>query len=172
MTSLSGFYLTPQVEEVAHLSLPEPRQGPRPLTSDVLPHQQLDQWPPKAVVERLWRQSLKFPNIYPRQSRMASPETQALCLTEELACGPAEAFIDNHEFCHLHPVPAGSVHLTLPGPFRQVIVQLGWAEEHPIARAGCLTDCLVMVYAPRNAHELTVVLRLIRASRDFAAGAF
>lgn len=165
-------YLAPQVASVAHLPLPEPRQGPRPLTKEVIPHQQLDQWPPTEIVERLWDQCIKLPDVYLRQSRMASPETQALCLAEELAGGPAEAFIDSHEFCHVHPLPAGSVHLTLPAPFRQVIVQLGWAEEHPTARAGCLTDCLVMVYAPRNDDELTVVLHLIRASRDFAAGAF
>jgi hypothetical protein len=103
---------------------------------------------------------------------MASPETQALYLPDELARGPEEAFIDSHEFCHMHASPQGSVHLTLPAPFRQLIVQLGWAEPHPMVRAGCQTDCLVMVYAPRNDEELMVVLDLIGVSRDFAAGAF
>jgi hypothetical protein len=89
-----------------------------------------------------------------------------------MARGPNEAFIDNPEFCHLHPLPQGSVHLTLPAPFRQLIVQLGWAEEHPMVRTRCLPDSLVMVYAPRNHHELAVVCQLIGVSRDFAAGGF
>src|ERR1700693_3132055 len=102
MVSLVETYLAPRVRRVAPVSLPQPRQGPRPKTKDVIPHQQLDQWPPKEIVDRLWDRSLNLPNVYARQSRMALPETRALCLLDELAHGPGESFIDGHEFCHLH----------------------------------------------------------------------
>jgi hypothetical protein len=172
MASQADIYLAPRVKRVAPISLPKPRQGGRPDTTDVIPHQQLNQWPEKEIVDRLWLRSLSFRNVQVRQSRMALPETRALSLMDEFAGGPPEAFIDSHEFCHIHPTPQGSVHLTLPAPFRQLIVQLGWAEPHPMVRAGCVTDSLVMVYAPRNDEELTVILDLIGVSRDFAAGAF
>ena len=38
---------------------------------------------------------------------MASPEQCPLYLADEFAGGPPEAFIDGHEFCHLHPLPEG-----------------------------------------------------------------
>jgi len=101
---------------------------------------------------------------------MARPDTKALCLAPELAHGPSEAYIDSHEFCHLHPLPEGSLHLTLPAPYRDLVVQLGWAEVHPLVRVSCITGALVMIFAPRDEEELTVVLHFIRVSRDFAAG--
>ena len=49
------------------------------------------------------------------------------------------------------------------------MVPLGWGEPHPIARAGLLTT-LVTVYAPRDRHELRVVLGLVWQSCRFAQG--
>ena len=99
---------------------------------------------------------------------MASPESVALALPDEFAAGPADAFIDTHEFCHLHPLPEGSIHLTLPYDIRQAAVSMGWAEQHPAARLGVMPQALVMVYAPRNAKELAIVLKLISSSYEFA----
>jgi hypothetical protein len=100
---------------------------------------------------------------------MASPRSSALYLADEFACGPPEAFIDGHEFCHLHPLPEGSIHLTLPFVLREEVVRLGWGERHPIAVAGILTT-LVTVYAPRDCTELAAVLGLISQSCQFAQG--
>jgi hypothetical protein len=102
---------------------------------------------------------------------MASPKSRALCLPDECAAGPPDAFIDDHEFCHLHPLPEGSIHLTLPKDLREWVVQLGWAEQHPVSRAGVMPETLVMVYAPRNTKELGIVLMLIWSSYQFAKGA-
>ena len=172
MASQVESYLAPKVRRITTLSFPQPRAGPAPETRKVIPHQQLDQWPPGEIVDQLWSRSLGISDVYPRQSRMASPETLALCLPDELALGPSAAFIDGSEFCHLHPPPEGSVHLTLPAPVRELIIQLGWAEEHPMARSGYVSALLVMVFAPRTAKELTVVTQLVRISRDFAGGGF
>lgn len=101
---------------------------------------------------------------------MSSPETRALCLPDRLAHGPAEAFIDDHEFCHLHPAPHGGLHLTLPNPLRAAVIEAGWAEEHPAVRVGVLPPTLVMVYAPRDEGELKMVVSLVGASRQFALG--
>ena len=100
---------------------------------------------------------------------MASPASHALYLPDEYALGPAEAFIDGHEFCHLHPLPEGTVHLTLPRILREEVVRLGWGERHPIAEAGILST-LVTVYGPRDRQDLEAVVELVGQSCQFAQG--
>ena len=150
------------------LCAPPPRLGSRPRTGPGLPHLQLDQWPPEAILRELLDGGLSLPHVRSRQSRMASPHSVALTLPDRFAGGPPGAFIDDHEFCHLHPAPEGSIHLTLPDEIRRSAVEMGWAEPHPAARMGALTEALVMVYAPRNRKELAVVLELIGNSYEFA----
>lgn len=120
-------------------------------------------------MEELLKRSLEIPHVRSRQSRMASPRSSALYLPDEFAGGPPEAFIDDHEFCHLHPLPEGCIHLTLPFILREEVVRLGWGERHPIAEIGFLTS-LVTVYAPRDCQEMTTVLGLIAQSCQFAQG--
>jgi hypothetical protein len=120
-------------------------------------------------MEELIERSLEFPRVGSRQSRMASPGSHALYLSDEFAIGPPEAFIDENEFCHLHPVPEGGIHLTLPRVLRDEVVRLAWGERHPIAEAGLLTT-LVTLYAPRNRQETDTVLGLIWQSCQFAQG--
>lgn len=50
------------------------------------------------------------------------------------------------------------------------IVELGWAEPHPMAAAGVIPQTAVMVYAPRNDREIETGLDLLRMSYDFACG--
>jgi hypothetical protein len=150
-------------------ALTHARIGARPRMHRALPHLQLDQLPTPEAMDELIERSLEIPFVRSRQSRMASPDSHALYLADEFAAGPPEAFIDDHEFCHLHPLPEGSIHLTLPKVLREEVVRLGWGERHPIAEAGILTT-LVTVYAPRDPEELSAVLGLIVESCQFARG--
>ena len=147
-----------------------PRSGPRPRSCRALPHMQLDQWPPPRIAQALLGRCLNFPNVRSKQSRMAAPDCYALSLPDDLSAGPSGAFIVDHEFCHLHALPDGSIHLTLPKVVREFAIKRGWAEQHLVSRAGILPETLVMVYAPRDAHELAIVLRLIWHSYQFARG--
>jgi hypothetical protein len=104
-----------------------------------------------------------------RESRMALPGTRALYLPDVVAGGPPEAFIDLHEFCHLHPLPEGTIHLVLPMAVVERAAAFGWVERHPVAVAGILTT-LATAYAPRTAAELETVLGLIGISCRFARG--
>jgi hypothetical protein len=135
-----------------------------------LPYLQLDQWTSAVVVDELRAQASALPDVLVRQSRMASSDALALALPDECALGGAEAFIDIPEFCHLHAVPQGGLHLTLPLAVRGPLVQLGWAEEHPSARTGSVSPCLVLVYAPRDEKELASALAIVELSRRFAGG--
>jgi len=129
----------------------------------------MDQLPPPETMGELVERSLEVPHVRSRQSRMASPRSYALYLADEFALGPPESFIDDHEFCHLHPLPEGSIHLTLPRILREEVVSLGWGERHPIAESGIL-PALVTVYAPRDRQELETVLGLVVQSCEFALG--
>src|ERR1700719_1245904 len=97
---------------------PPARWGTRPQSCLTLPHVQLDQWPSPMIAEELLGRCLTLPNVRSKQSRMASPECHALSLPDEFSTGPPGAFIVDHEFCHLHPLPDSSIHLTLPKDIR------------------------------------------------------
>jgi len=122
------------------------------------------------TMEELIERALEIPHVRSKQSRMASPRTHALYLADEFAAGPPEAFIDDHEFCHLHALPEGNLHLTLPSGVREHVIQKAWGEVHPSAAAGLLGSTLIMVYAPRNEDELAAVLAIVQASYRFARG--
>ena len=150
-------------------ALPPPRPGRRPTMHRSLPHIQLDQLPASETIDALIGRGLSIPGVQWRQSRMASPESHALWIPDFLALGPAEAFIDGHEFCHLHPSPEGSIHLTLPAILRDEVIRLGWGEPHPIAAAGILPS-LITIYAPRTVEEIDTVFDLVLQSFQFARG--
>ncbi len=82
--------------------------------------------------------------------------------------GPAEAFLIEREFAHLHPAPDHSLHAMLPLETAEEAVEAGWAEPHPAALQGLIPRTAVMIYAPRDDAELDVIERLVRASHAFA----
>jgi phospholipase/carboxylesterase len=150
-------------------ALTAPRTGPRPNTRRILPHRQLDQLPTPELLSELVSRSIEIPFVDTKQSRMAPSGSWALCLADHRAAGPIEAFIDAHEFCHIHPLPESSVHVTLPPPIRQQVMDLAWGEPHLISKAG-IFESLVTLYVPRDVYELNVVLYLISQSCLFAQG--
>jgi phospholipase/carboxylesterase len=147
------------------------RDGPRPQTRHILPQRQLDQLPSPAIMEELVARSMEIPLVRFQQSRMASDGSCALCLSDHIAGGPSEAFIDAHEFCHIHPLPESGIHLTLPRDLRDEVSRLGWGEPHPISLTGIMSG-LMSIYLPRDAGELEIVLYLISQSCRFAQGRF
>jgi hypothetical protein len=149
--------------------LPHSRLGARPLMERVLPHVQLNQLPSSSDMEELVDRCLEIPRVRSKQSRMASPGSHALYLADAFAAGPPAAFIDGNEFCHIHPLPHGNIHLTLPRNLRDEVLRLGWGEPHPIANSGILTT-LVTLYAPRDREDLGMILFLIVRSCEFALG--
>jgi len=100
---------------------------------------------------------------------MASAGTAALYVADRINAS-VEAFIDGNEFCHLHGIPEGSLHLTLPQAVRDLAIDCGWVESHPAVQIGAVSRCLVLAYAPRDEQELAVVMTLVELSWKFAAG--
>jgi hypothetical protein len=81
------------------------------------------------------------------------------------------------EFAHIHAVynpewgwssrqggGGGSQHTTLAPLDCKRLIDLGWAEWHPMATAG---HPLVLVYAPRDETEVELGLQILNAAADF-----
>jgi hypothetical protein len=149
-------------------SLPQ-RTGDRPRTTPTNPHTQLDQQPSDpGLVEELAGRVFSLPGVVVRPSRISVPGARALTLAPGEPAGPAEAFLIDREFAHLHPWPDHSLHAMLPLEIVQEAVEAGWAEIHPVARMGLIPPTAVMLYAPRDEAELAIVETLVRASHAFA----
>jgi Family of unknown function (DUF5519) len=150
------------------LHLPS-RAGPRPRTSSDLPHRQFDQQPSDSrYVDTILAEALAWPSVQGQPSAISVEGARALTLEAGNAAGPAEAFMAGPEFCHVHAQGDFSLHATLPLPMAAAAEQAGWAEPHFLVHTGQAPPTVLMVYAPRDDLERDVVLRLVRASYEFA----
>jgi hypothetical protein len=145
------------------------RAGPRPRTSTEIPHCQLDQQPADSRhVDTIVAEALAWPWVNGRPSVISVEGSRALAMEAGRAAGPAEAFMAGAEFCHVHAQGDFSLHATLPLPLAATAERAGWAEPHFLVRTGQAPPTVLMLYAPRDDFERDVVLRLVRASYEFA----
>jgi Family of unknown function (DUF5519) len=146
-----------------------PRAGPRPRTTDDLPHSQLTQQPADSRhVDAILTEALAWPGVLGRPSEISVEGARALTLDSTAPGGPAEASMVGREFCHVHAQGDFSLHASLPVPLAEAAERAGWAEPHFLVRTGQAPPTVVMLYAPRDEHERDVVLKLVRASYEFA----
>lgn len=150
--------------------LPE-RAGQPPQVSVTTPQQQESQNSPAMLQEQLYARLQGLDAVHTAPSRISVPGARALLLDRTGAAGPDAAFIlpDTGEFAHLHPAFDGSLHLVLPPNLAQDALVKGWAVAHPLAGLR-LTTGMVMVFGPRDAHELDIVSGIVAASHRYAAG--
>jgi hypothetical protein len=145
------------------------RTGPRPRTTAEIPHSQLDQQPADSRhVDAILAEALTWPFVLGQPSEISVEGSRALALVPGTAGGPAEAFMVGCEFCHVHAQGDFSLHAALPIPLAEAAERAGWAEPHFLVHMGRAPATVVMLYAPRGEGEREVVLRLIRASYEFA----
>jgi len=149
---------------------PPVRQGPRPATQRVMPHQQLDQNAPPELQEELFDRCRGLFGVVVLPSLVSVPGARGFHLESELAGGSAEAFMRDTEFAHLHPQYDGSLHLALPADLARQVIDAGWGEHHPLVEQGVMPPTQLMVYGPRDRDELEVVWRIIEESYAFARG--
>lgn len=146
------------------------RRGPRPTTTDINPHTQLDQQPGASEQRHLLAADLfALPGVEERDSLISVPGARALCLPRAVDA-PADAFLIDTEFPHLHPGEDQSLHVMLPPQLVTHAIEAGWAEQHPVARRGEIPPNAVMLYAPRDDHERSVVTQLVHAAHAYASG--
>lgn len=140
------------------------------MTTETNPHTQLDQQPEDTDQrDRLAADLFALPGVEERPSQISIPGARALCLAR-VVDAPADAFLIDTEFAHLHPGQDQSLHVMLPPELVTDAIEAGWAEQHPVARRGEIPANAVMLYAPRDDHERSVVTQLVQAAHDYATG--
>jgi phospholipase/carboxylesterase len=145
------------------------RRGDRPQTTPWAPHIQTSQTAPPAMAAALSARVFALPDIEERPGVVADPRERALWLRDEVPKGPPDAFLGYREIGHFHPWD-NSLHIALPPELVEAAVKAGWAEVHPVARAGHAPANMVMLYGPRDEAEADVLFGLIEAAVRRAGG--
>jgi hypothetical protein len=145
------------------------RIGHRPKTTPWAPHIQQEQLAPPEMLTALAARVFALPDIEERPIHRADPPERGLWLGGTVPKGPADAFINEREIGHFHPWDR-SMHIALPPDMTPRAVDAGWAEVHPVARAGLAPKNLVMLYGPRDAHEVDVIFGIVLAAYQYADG--
>lgn len=149
-------------------SLPE-RAGPRPRTTPWAPHIQQDQNGTPEMLATLAARVYALPDVEERPTTLSAPGARAIWLKDGVPAGPVNAFLGNREIGHFHPWDEG-LHVALPPDVARQAVTAGWAEVHPVARAGMAPENMVMVYGPRDEHEVDIIFGLLLAAYRYAGG--
>ena len=146
------------------------RNGPAPKTTLRNPQQQLDQIPDRANYLAFRQLVEAWPGVIKAPSMRAPHGTIGLYLEEAAAKGPDEASLLSTEFAHLHPLPDGSLHMVLPPDAHAAAVAAGWGIPHPMAGMPTVSPQTILIFAPRDETERTVIATFIAAAEKFARG--
>lgn len=145
------------------------RAGSRPRATSSLPHSQVDQQPADArELDAILDEAAIWPHVDEQPSRISVDGSRAVVIASDVGTGPADAFMIGREFCHGHADGDYSLHATLPVELAQAAELAGWAEPHYLVRSGQAPPTVVMLYAPRDESERHIILRLVRASYEYA----
>lgn len=153
----------------AGLDLPV-RRGPRPQTTEEIPHSQISDNPDPIIFDRMKAKFLDLQGTEVGNSLISVPGATALFVPEGHVCNP-EGFLTGREFAHIHPAADGSFHMMLAPSDAELVVERGWGEPHLWARTGKLPANTLMVYAPRDDAEIDIVLQIANAARLYASNA-
>lgn len=146
------------------------RQGLAPRMTPANPQEQLEQFPQDwQLIDELAAYAFALENVIERPTQIAPDGSRALNLSASVQANP-KAFLIGREFAHIHNPPIGSLHATLPEPYRSLALQKGWILRHPFAIRGLGPEAAVFIFAPRNSQELQWVKLLLEISHAWASG--
>lgn len=144
------------------------REGVRPMTTDGVPHVQLDMQPVPDLSDEMLRQVAAFPGVVLGATRVSLPGAIGFRLADTVAIAQPQAIVGGREFAHLHP--DGSLHASLHPDTARAAIEAGWAVAHPWADQRAGWEGFVMIYTPVSETGLDMVLRLVRSSYTFVTG--
>ena len=151
-----------------------PRRGPKPNTTNKLPHSQLDGHGPEYIAKKLHDYCFStWPGqVVSEQSGISVPGARAMVLHRDCQChSNKNAFMVGREFAHIHPYPdLGSMHLTLSPKDAKYVIDQGWGEDHYLVSQGHWAKGLVMIFSPRDDDELEQLKAIVARSFEFATG--
>ncbi len=144
------------------------RANPRPLTTDSVPHVQLDVEVIPELKEELLRRVAAISGIEIRRTVISLPGAKGFWIKDDIPLARPEVIVGGREFAHIHP--DGSLHASLPPDLAEIAVETGWATKHPWADKRPDWGGFVMIYSLQSKDELDVVFQLVLASYNFVTG--
>ncbi len=160
-----AFWWVSASAEIQHLPN---RETPRPVTTDGIPHIQIDvEAVPEIAAELLDRVSA-MPGVELRRTVVGRAGSTGFWVKDDMKLVRPESMIRGREFAHAHP--DGSLHASLPPELAVKAIEAGWAIHHPWAAKKRGLEGFVMIYTPVSEDELSVVLELVKESYGFVSG--
>lgn len=138
---------------------------PRPVTTNSVPHIQLNVQPIPSLSSELLRRVALLPGVDVRKTVISLAGAQGFWLSENIALARPDAIVGGREFAHMHP--DGSLHAALEPSTARKAIQAGWAISHPWAGSRPGWEGFVMIYTPRSQSELDMVYALVVDSYTF-----
>ena len=149
------------------VSFPD-REGPRPETTNNVPHVQLDVKPVPELIALMLKHVEGISGVTLGATRVSLPGAVGFQLDKDVTLAKPKAIVGGREFAHVHP--DGSLHASLEPELAHAAVKAGWATPHPWADQRPGWEGFVMIYTPTTEAELDVVLQLVRGSYSFVTG--
>ena len=166
---LAAATLLASVASVLAQDAPLPdRDGPRPETTNGVPHVQLDLKPLPELTAAMLEHVEKLSGVTLGATRVSLPGAVGFQLNADVSLANPDAIVGGREFAHVHP--DGSLHASLEPELARAAVNAGWATPHPWANQRPGWEGFVMIYTPTTQEELDVVLQLIRQSYTYVTG--
>ncbi|EXJ91615.1 hypothetical protein A1O3_00163 [Capronia epimyces CBS 606.96] len=161
-----------------------PRAGPRPtLGPHGIPQRQLDQFAPEEIQQTLLAAFASLvahnPTLIETKPSKYERHHGAIWVADTLTVQTADllGYPFSRETAHVHSTADSSVHVILSPKDAAKVVRAGWGQLHSLAGVSVsvfgrkvVPKSYVLLYAPRDEHEVKVVMDIVRAAVAYMAG--
>jgi hypothetical protein len=147
-------------------SLPN-RRGKRPVTIRGPLHVQCGDYGDGIALRHLVDEVIAWPDIEAGPLPVGSADLISLQVGEDVANGDSSVFITEREFGRVL-FGAPTIYLALPLSCAHWAIIRGWAEPHFSSSFGLMPPGVMVVYTPRDEHELAVCRSLFWLSYNFS----
>jgi hypothetical protein len=145
------------------------RRGKRPITIRGPLHVQCSDHGDDRVLRHLVEDVMAWPDIEVEASPLpvGSADLVSLRVAKDVATGDASGFISGREFGRVL-FGAPTIYLTLPLSCAHWALIRGWAEPHFSSSFGLVPPGVMVVYTPRDEHEVGICRSLFWVSYNFS----
>jgi hypothetical protein len=147
-------------------SLPR-RRGKRPVTIRGPFHVQCGDYGDDIILRHLVNEVVAWPDIEAGPLPVGSADLISLQVGEDVATTDPFVFISGREFGRVL-FGAPTIYLALPLSCAHWAILRGWAEPHFSSSFGLVPPGVMVVYTPRDEHELAVCRTLFWSSYNFS----
>jgi hypothetical protein len=144
------------------------RKGPRPTTLRGPLHIQCNGHGDPQHLSKLTSAVLNWPYVETNLSDNNSSHTIPLRLEESVTGYNFAAFISPREFARVL-LGAPTIYLALPLVYAHWTIVRGWGEPHYLCSHGLMPPGALVIYTPRDQHELSICYSLFLAAYTAAA---